>query len=419
MRVRGALWLVLVAVCGGCDAKKPAEERSDAADPDTGPRAHELVVALPGCHPAVAGGSVLSGITPGSLSIAASNGKALVVSSSTQSEEAVVLGPTGAAASPVEVITSAQGGDGGADSPRTFASALSLGSELSTLTYASGRRPSASCADAVLSVRSAAQGAARRELLSHACRPAETLRAAGRGKLGIALATSGAARPVEAWIIDGAETKPVVLETLGPATVTDGGPPTAPSLDVPALAAGSSSVAAAYVVRRGTGARELHAVRLGGHGSPPARMEILDKENVRDVTLAFEDDTLHVVWSVLVPEKKRFVLRWSKWPAGGAPSAPQTIGTGVLSATSPSLAVDHGRFVLAWAEGDEKATTIKVGASRLGLAPIPGLATVVSTAGAAAGGPAVAIDGDAMFVAWVERSGQAAAVRASALSCLE
>ena len=91
----------------------------------------------------------------------------------------------------------------------------------------------------------------------------------------------------------------------------------------------------------------------------------------------------------------------------------------MLSAITPSLAIDHGRFLLAWAEGDPKSTTIvKVGASKNGLAFISALATVVSTQGTNARDPVVALDADALFVAWKEL-GVTAAVHASSLRCRE
>jgi len=443
---RGAfcVLLALAAVTSGCPSKQTAQDKPDAADAAV--RGQALALALPGCHPIVAGGNALAGLTPGVLSIAAANGRALVVSSSTQGEEAaptsepgrlvpsggetgapqlalrtraegVVVGRAGAAESPAEVLANdllGGGADAGAGSSRTFAAAAVLASELTTLTYAVRHATITGCADAVLATKAAAPGAERRELLPHACRPASMLRAAGRGKLGIALATSRFAPNVEAWLLDGNEAKPALLETLGPATGRDAGASGPPTVNLPAVAAGSSSVAAAYVVARGA-TRELHVARIGGHGDAPARVVQLDKEHVGSVALAFEDDTLHVVWSSFVPEKKRSLLRWSKWPAGGAPTIAQTIGTGVLSATKPALAIDHGRFLLAWTEGEDRATTVKVGASRSGLAPIPGLATVVSSAGATAEAPAVAVADDALFITWVEQN----SVRAAALECRE
>jgi hypothetical protein len=198
------------------------------------------------------------------------------------------------------------------------------------------------------------------------------------------------------------------LETIGEgATIADA-----------ATAAGATSVAVAYVVARG-GTRELHVVQLGANGKTTTKVEVLDKQNVGTATIAYEGDVLHVVWSSFVPERKRFVLRWSKWLAGAAPSPAQSIGTGVLSAVTPSLAIDRGRFMLAWANGDESATTVKVGASTKGVIAISGLAGVVSTPAAVAREPVVALDGETMFIAWEELGGAAPQVHATSISCPE
>lgn len=181
-----------------------------------------------------------------------------------------------------------------------------------------------------------------------------------------------------------------------------------------ACAAGRSALAAAYVVKH-----ELRVARAGAHGEPPVRVEVLEKQNVDAVALAFEGDALHVVWSAFAPEKKRNVLRWSKWPAGGAPAAPQTIGTGVLSATQPSLAIDGGRFLLAWTEGEGSSSVVKVGASRAGLQPIPGLAGIVSRSGVPSDSPVVALEGDSLSITWVEHASGAASARAAVLKCQE
>ncbi len=86
---------------------------------------------------------------------------------------------------------------------------------------------------------------------------------------------------------------------------------------------------------------------------------------------------------------------------------------------TPSLAIDRGRFVLAWANGDEKATTVKVGASTNGVAAIAGLASVVSTPTVLARDPVVALDGDTMFVAWKELGAGEPEVHAASISCRE
>ena len=413
--------MLAVSGCDGCNDKKAASGPADASE--AGAAVHGLVVALPGCHAVVAGGSVLEGITPGLLSIAALHGRALVASSPVSRMRAgsIALGPTGAPEGTAIVLGDSldDDADAGAETTRSFPAAVTFGNELATMAYASRRASPTKCGDGELVVQSGGDGGTRRALLSHVCRPASGFRAATRGKLGIAIATSGNGPSVEAWLLDGTDVKPVLIDSFGGPGVKDAGVGALAPLSGTALAVGSASVAAAYVLGHRTLGRELRVARLGAHGEPAARVEILEKDRVESVALAFEDETLHVVWSVLVPEKKRHVLRWSKWPAGGVPTPAQSLGTGVLSATKPALAIDHGRFVLAWTEGDDDRTTVKVGASRLGLAPIAGLAAVVSSAGAAANHPAVALDGDALFVAWSERRGAEESTRASALTCVE
>jgi hypothetical protein len=454
-----ALAALLATSCKDCNdsAKGGAGGGQDSGAADAMASADPsgaAIQAVPGCHPTIPGGHALKLGTPASLSLAATRGKALLVSTAvdralsratgiTESRarsERVVLGATGAADAPPEAIAAGMAGD-----VSTHAAAVNLAGELTTLTYATpapaGRTPPPACADGVLAAVGSAAGTTRRELATRVCRPATTFRAAARGKLGIALATVPGPTAVEAWLLDGADTKPFVVENVAKivagvapsARAGDGGATGPATIDAPVVAAGATSVGAAYVVDRGGSARELHVSRVGRGGELRASVEVLDKQHVGTVSVAFENDTLHVVWSSFVPEKSRWVLRWSKWPAGGAPSAPQSIGTGVVSATLPSLAVDGARFLLAWAEGDEHATVVRVGASTKSLAAISGLSDIVSKPGLLARDPVVALEGDAMFVAWTERARpdtaalardahdtrEPAVVRASALRCLE
>jgi hypothetical protein len=447
--------LAVVVVAGvGCDETKSGGPSADGgaranASASANANAKQAVSAVPGCHPADVGGR-LTKLSPAALSLAVMKGKALLVSTSYDGPsgasttslgraraERVVLGFAGAPDFAPEPITDALPA---ADGVSTFGAAVALGSELTTIAYGSRRPTVSECADGALVAKSAVPGSARRELLAHFCRPMSTFRAAARGGVGIAFSdapAAGAAGGLEAWVFDATSARPAAVETLTGAAKTgaapapmkvDGGRPDGgkseapagpPTVDVPSVAVGSATVAAAYVVVRGA-SRELHVARLAARaGGGPAKVEVLDKENVGSVTTAFEDDTLHVVWSSFVPDKNRYVLRWSKWAATGAPPATQVLGTGVLSATHPSLAIDHGRFLLAWAEGDDKAATlVKVGASKNGLAFIAGLANAVSTAGVAAREPVVALEADTAFVAWKEL-GVEPQVRASTIKCQE
>jgi hypothetical protein len=400
---------------GGGRAAAGASASTDASD-----AAAHAVRAQPGCHPTMAGGT-LAKVAPGALSLAVVKDHALLVGT-VQLElhdwrgaqaQRIVLDRMGAPVGSVETVADALPVVPGVT---TLAAALAEDGRLTTLTYAA-RRPSATeCTDGLLVSKAGDPGAARRELFTHGCRSSSMLVAAARGALGIAFfdgATTadgdGRTAPAiaDAMVLGGSGSAPTRLETIGDATIVNA-----------AAAAGATSVAAAYVVAHDT-TRELHVVQLRKDGKPATKVEVFDKQNVGTVTIAYEGDTLHVVWSSFVPERNRYVLRWSKWLAGAAPAVTQTIGTGVLSAVTPSLAVDRGRFILAWANGGEKDGTVKVGASTNGVVAISGLAGVVSTPGAPAWGPVVALDGDTMFVAWKELGSAEPAVHATSISCRE
>jgi hypothetical protein len=425
----GAL-VALVASRSDCNDKgSGARAGAEAsASTDAGDAAARAVRAQPGCHPTMAGGT-LAKVAPGALSLAVVKDHALLVGTAQlephgwrgAQAQRIVLDRMGAPIGSVETVADALPVVAGVT---TLAAALAEDGRLTTLTYAA-RRPSATeCTDGLLVSKVteigdagiADAGTARRELFTHGCRSSSMLVAAARGALGIAFldgATTADGDPrtapaiADAVVIAGLGSSQTRLETIGDATIVNA-----------ATAAGATSVAAAWVVAHGT-TRELHVVQLRKDGKPATKVEVFDKQNVGTVTIAYEGDTLHVVWSSFVPERNRFVLRWSKWLAGAAPAATQSIGTGILSAVTPSLAIDRGRFILAWTNGDEKDSTVKVGASTNGVVAISGLAGVVSTPGAAAREPVVALDGDTMFVAWKELGGLEPEVHATSISCRE
>ena len=405
---------------GGCSDKKAggtSGAASGSAEAEAADAAAHAVRAQPGCHPTMVGGT-LAKVAPGALSLAVVKDRALLVGTLDGAQgaraERVVLDRMGAPVAAVEPVTDALPAGPGVS---TFAAAIAEDARLTTLTYAARRPTPLDCADGLLVSKIADPGAPRRELLTHSCRASSMLAAAARGPLGIAFLdgpTKADGDPktapaiADVVVISGLTSSQSRVETIGGgATIANA-----------ATAAGATSVAAAYVVAHGT-TRELHVVQLGQDGKTTTKVEVFDKQNVGTVTLAYERDVLHVVWSSFVPEKNRFVLRWSKWLAGAAPAATQSLGTGVLSAVTPSLAIDRGRFMLAWANGDEKATTVKVGASTNGLVAIAGLASVVSTPTVLARDPVVALDGDTMFVAWKELGAAEPEIHAASISCRE
>ena len=394
---------VLTLGVAGCDKKPSPDGASGTAGSASVTRAPSAVQAHPGCNLTTPGGNLLPKLGLGTLSLAVAKGKALVVDTQEGIEkpraDRILLGPEGVPEGEAEAIDDLLPKG---QSAITFASAMAFQDDLTSLAFAYGARPpsAAQCAEGVVMMKALGVTGARREV-THACRTTTLLRGAARHELGIAIVDdSGVA---DAWVIDRADTRLVHLETLdkADAKVVDG-----------AVAAGATSLAAAWVVSSGT-TRELHVARVGRAGEILGKMDVLDKQNVGSVTMAFEADTLHIVWSSFQPDRNRSVLKWTKWPASGTPQAAQTIGTGVLSATQPSLAFADGRFMLAWTEGD----AIRVGASRAGIAGLSGLATT-SAKGGPASSAVVGLEHDAMFVAWRE-AGPNAGVRASTLKCLE
>ncbi len=420
---------------GGSNDKQSAATDGGAGggDADADAAAH-VVHGRPGCHPTLEGGTRAK-VAPGALSLAVVKDRALLVSTvgggggggGGARAERIALDRMGASTGAVDPDNDALAPAPGVT---IFAAATSLDGLLGTLTYAARRPTPGDCADGLLVTKLFEPDAPRREILTHSCRAASLLVAATRGSLGIAVldgATKADGDPktapavADVVVIAGLTSAQTRLETIGEGV----------TIAQAAAAAGATSVAAAYVVAHG-GTRELHVVQLGANGKTTTKVEVLDKQNVGTVTLAYEGDVLHVVWSSFVPQRNRYVLRWSKWLAGAEPSAAQAIGTGVLSAITPSLAINRGRFMLAWANGEEKATTVKVGASTSGVAAIAGLANVVSTPTVLARDPVVALDGDAMFVAWKELDGgsgsvgggadggeASARVHAASISCRE
>jgi hypothetical protein len=412
-----AVIVAFVALRSGGSSDQGAGTRgaaSSSAAPEAADAAAHTVRGRPGCYPTMVGGT-LAKVAPGALSLAVVKDRALLVGTldGTRADR-VVLDRMGAPVAAVEAVADALPAGAGIT---ILAAAVASDAWLTTLTYAARRPSPTDCADGLLVSRIADADAPRRELFTHSCRAASLLVAAARGPLGIvfldgATRTDGdpATAPAIADIvvIAGLSSSQTRVETVsGGATIAQA-----------ATAAGATSVAAAYVVAHGT-TRELHVVQLGKDGKTTAKVETLDKANVGSASVAYEGDVLHVVWSSFLPAKNRFVLRWSKWLAGAAPTAPQTLGTGVLSAVTPSLAIDRGRFMLAWANGDEKATAVEVGASTNGVVALSGLASVVSTPSIEARDPVVALDGDTMFVAWKELGASAPEVHATSISCRE
>jgi hypothetical protein len=261
-------------------------------------------------------------------------------------------------------------------------------------------------------------GAAPRGLATGQCHFSTAFAGAAHGEVAIAVMdglvdpAKGSVPTIDAVVIAAGKSAPVRLESFPvPGTAAT----ERPKVDALAAAAAAGATAAAYRVTRGA-VQELHVVRLGLDGKPAGKVEVVDRGIVGAPAIAFDGETLNVVWAARADDKEPYVLRWTTWAAGAAPSPNQKLGTGVRSAYAPALAIDNGRFLLAWAEGDVTGV-VKAGASTGGLAGALALAGAVSTPGVDAKSPVVALDGDTRFVVWQETAGGNTELRASPLAC--
>lgn len=426
----------------GCDKASGPAAGFDSGTPGPAPKpdamgipqaATGVVSARPGCHAVIEDGVPVPGILePGAISVAVGKDKALIVNTvfkeadggaaasaleTASASRLEMSATTGSLESKPEPVSEPHTKDEPACCPLTWAVATAFGNEVSTLSLGTTRSGAQGCAGGTVMLKGT--GAPKAVAAGH-CHFSTALAGAARGSIAIAV-TDGIVDPKKgsvpatlALVFADGKTKPVQLESFAlPGTAGA----ERPKLDALAAAVGTATTAAAYRVTRGS-LQELHVVKLAPDGTKIGKVEVFDKGVVGAPAMAFEGDTLHVIWATRATEKDPYALRWAKWPPGGAPLPHQRLGTGVLSAYSPALAIEGGRFLLAWTEGD-KSGVVKAGASTSGLTGALALAGVVSHPGTDAKSPRVALDRDAMFIVWQEVAGQTTVVRASPLRCQE
>jgi len=423
---------------GGPSTASPAEPGGDAAPP-----------AAPGCAAATPGGSVLTGkLEPGSVSIAVAKGRALVVNtvykdprrldSSDKPEtlesakaERVILAPTGLPDGPAEPVIDPHGPDEGAALsrpagagagpfvPLTWAVATTFHDELTTMSYGTSRSGSGGCAGGSLVLKGAG---APLWVAEKSCRLASGLAGAARGHVAVALVDGPTQPPVAV------KTWPAIADAI---VFADGASKTIrlradfeegklSRIEAPAAAVGKTLMAVAYRVVSGA-VRELHVVRLDRSGAKVADAVVIDKGGAGAPTLAFDEDTLHVVWATRPSDKEPYALVASSiGPDTTAKPTPRTrLATGEGSAFAPALAIAGGRFALAWMVGDDRSGVVRAGTSRKGLETAVSMARVVSNASANARDPEIGLDGEATFVVWHELGAGTGELRAAALRCPE
>ncbi len=440
-----ALAALSLAACDSCDKPKPSGDAAGASSSpssflgaDAAPSATSghLVQAAPGCRARTPGGSVLAGkLEPGNVTIAVHKGRALVVNTvfkdprkldatdregtlESAKSERVVLASNGLPDGPFEPIIEPHAPDEGPAAPLTWAVATAFHDELATMSYGT-TRSGASCAGGTLMLKGAASPIYM--LPDKHCRFSSALAGAGRGDIAVAL-------------LDGPTQMPIIVKTwpaVAEAIVYFGGKAlstrledvsqegTLARIEVPAAAVGKSLAAVAYRIVK-PGSREIHVTMLDIKGNKVGKTEVLDKGDVGAPALAFDDDTLHVVWATRAADKDPYALRWAKMSSTGALAPSQRLGTGIVSAFAPALGFDErGRVLIAWMEGDDKRGVVKVGASKRGIASAVALGYVVSNEGTNARDPEVGLDKDAMFLVWQEYGKTTQELRAAALDCME
>lgn len=418
-----------VAAVAGCEKKAAPVTTIEASAPPADAAAVTLPdAAAPGCRAVVENGTALGGMqAPGAVTVALAKGHALLVSSrfteakgdvvETASASRLELSAvTGAVESKPDLVAALHAKDEPACCPLAWASATAFGGELVTLSLGVTRSGPKVCAGGAIAVQG--HGAAK-ALATGQCHFSTAFAGAAHGEVAIAVMdgivdpAKGSVPAVNAVVFAAGKSAPVRLESFPvPGTATT----ERPKIDALAAAASAGAAAAAYRVSRGA-VQELHVVRLALDGKPVGKVEVVDRGVVGAPTIAFDGETLHIIWSARADEKEPYVLRATTWAAGAAPLPNQKLGTGVRSAYAPALAIAEGRFLLAWAEGDTTGV-VKAGASPKGLAGALALAGAVSTPGVDAKSPVVALDHDALFVAWQEvAAGREAELRASPLQC--
>ena len=425
MKRLAAAATALLPVLGACEKKSSPTTTLEASAPP----ADAAVITLPdarapGCRAVVEGGMLVDGMqAPGTVTVAIAKGHALLVNTrfteprgnvvETASAWRVELSATtGAIERTPDLVTGLHTKDEPACCALTWAVATSFGGEAGTLSLGATRAGAKTCAGGTIAVQG--RGATR-GLATGQCHFSTAFAGAAHGETAIAVLdgivdpAKGSVPAVDAVVHAAGKSTAVRLESFPmPGTATT----ERPKVDALAGAASAGAAAAAYRVTRGA-VQEIHVVRLGLDGKPAGKVEVIDRGVVGAPALAFDGDTLHVVWAARGDDREPYVLRWTTWAAGAAPLPNQKLGTGVRSAYAPALAIDGGRFLLAWAEGDMTGV-VKAGASDRGLAGALALAAAVSTPGSDAKSPAVAVDHEGMLVVWQSGSGE---LRASPLTC--
>lgn len=179
-----------------------------------------------------------------------------------------------------------------------------------------------------------------------------------------------------------------------------------------------------------SGGRTLVAYRTDGSiaalnlGADPidASPVVVSEGQVGAPAVAWRGEAVVLVWAQRASDGAPYALHAVEWNpyATARPPAPTVIATGAASAFAPALVVRGSQVVLAWMEGDDRAASVRVGATRRSIEHAVDHAVTVSTGGNARD-PELAGSAAHAWIAWSEypvgrsREQGGGAVRASRL----
>lgn len=170
-----------------------------------------------------------------------------------------------------------------------------------------------------------------------------------------------------------------------------------PVADAPAVALRLDQ--GAVVVRQGD---RLRLVRLDARGKRQGGLVDLPARKPGRPALAWDGDHLVVVWAQKDLTAAAARLKLLRFVPGGPVPAPVEIPTGSAAPFDPQLSLRDGQYALTWAEGDPKRSVVRAGVSGRGLVEAARGATTLSTPGARARDPQIALGRRVAWVAWRE-----------------
>lgn len=146
---------------------------------------------------------------------------------------------------------------------------------------------------------------------------------------------------------------------------------------------------------------ELRGLRLDGRGRRVGAPVTLSRDRPGAPSIAWDRDTLVVVWARRTTRAQPYRLQMLRWdPTAREVPAPTELATGEPPALAPSIDIRDGRYAIAWMEGDQRTGAVRAGISSESLQDAARRAVTLSTPGANARDPKLALGERVAWVAW-------------------